>query len=169
MWNIRGILSSYFFNVIIGGLKMKNKLVVISLLAALLMTAVISLTGYLEDIALVPFLYAVREGIISPIIYLIVLDIVGVVGILSSMEAIAGWMKGKGTYAHFSIRKSPKNLLIGIVVTLGFNLLGVAHSIIFKAPLDESVFMSTILGLMIVALIILLFTIMMVGQRPAEA
>ncbi len=146
-WTISGILD-YFVNRNV--LKMKNKVVIESLLAAFLIAAFISFTGCLDDIIQVPFTYAVHEGIINPIVYLIVLDTLSVFAIVGSIRVITGWTEGEG---KLIAGESTKSHLIAITVTSGFNVLGLAHSIILKAPLDESLLKSTFSGLITVALI----------------
>lgn len=77
-----------------------------------------------------------------------------------------GWMKGKGTY-HISIRKSPEKLLISVLVTLGFNFVGLLISLTSNVPPEESIFTTTMIGLMVIGLMCLLYSTMIIRQAPA--
>ncbi|MGB9837968.1 hypothetical protein [Methanothermobacter sp.] len=139
---------------------MENKPIIISLLVAFIITSIISLTGYMEGAGLMPPKSAISS-------WIILLDIFVVGMTLGLIEAIYGWMKGKGTYVHINIRKSPEKLLISVLVTVGFNFLGLLISLTSKAPLEESIFTTTMIGFMVVALMCLLYSIMIIRQAPA--
>lgn len=139
---------------------MENKPIIISLLIAFIITTIISLTGYMEGTGLMP-----QKSAISS--WIILLDIFVVGMTLGLIEAILGWMKGKGTYVHINIRKSPEKLLISVLVTVGFNFLGLLISLTSKVPLEESIFTTTMIGFMVVALMCLLYSTMIIRQAPA--
>jgi hypothetical protein len=138
---------------------MENKPIIISLLIAFIITAIISLTGYMEGAGLIPPKSAINLGIVLADIF-----VVGVTYAL--IEAILGWMKGKGTYVN--IRNYPKYFLIGVLVTLGFNFLGLLISLISKVPFEESIFATTMIGFMVVGLMVLLYsTLIIIRQATA--
>jgi len=139
---------------------MENKPIIISLLIAFIITTIISLTGYMEGTGLMPPKSAISS-------WIILLDIFVVGMTLGLIEAILGWMKGKGTYVHINIRKSPEKLLISVLVTVGFNFLGLLISLTSKVPLEESIFTTTMIGFMVVALMGLLYSTMIIRQAPA--
>jgi hypothetical protein len=139
---------------------MENKPIIISLLVAFIITTIISLTGYMEGTGLMP-----QKSAISS--WIILLDIFVVGMTLGLIEAILGWIKGKGTYVHINIRKSPEKLLISVLVTVGFNFLGLLISLTSKVPLEESIFTTTMIGFMVVALMCLLYSTMIIRQAPA--
>ncbi|REE26297.1 hypothetical protein C7452_1258 [Methanothermobacter defluvii] len=139
---------------------MENKPIIISLLIAFIITTIISLTGYMEGTGLMP-----QKSAISS--WIILLDIFVVGMTLGLIEAILGWIKGKGTYVHINIRKSPEKLLISVLVTVGFNFLGLLISLTSKVPLEESIFTTTMIGFMVVALMCLLYSTMIIRQAPA--
>ncbi|MDI6841391.1 hypothetical protein [Methanothermobacter sp. KEPCO 2] len=139
---------------------MENKPIIISLLVAFIITTIISLTGYMEGTGLMPPKSAISS-------WIILLDIFVVGMTLGLIEAILGWMKGKGTYVHINIRKSPEKLLISVLVTVGFNFLGLLISLTSKVPLEESIFTTTMIGFMVVALMGLLYSTMIIRQAPA--
>ncbi|WP_432703680.1 hypothetical protein ACRERI_08125 [Methanothermobacter thermautotrophicus] len=139
---------------------MENKPIIISLLVAFIITTIISLTGYMEGAGLMP-----PKSAITGLIILLDMFVAGMtVGLI---EAILGWMKGKGTYVHINIRKSPEKLLIGVLVTLGFNFLGLLISLTSKVPPEESIFMTTMIGFMVVALMCLVYSTMIIRQGRA--
>lgn len=139
---------------------MENKPIIISLLVAFIITTIISLMGYMEGTGLMPPKSAISS-------WIILLDIFVVGMTLGLIEAILGWMKGKGTYVHINIRKSPEKLLISVLVTVGFNFLGLLISLTSKVPLEESIFTTTMIGFMVVALMGLLYSTMIIRQAPA--
>ena len=139
---------------------MENKPIIISLLIAFIITTIISLTRYMEGTGLMPPKSAISS-------WIILLDIFVVGMTLGLIEAILGWMKGKGTYVHINIRKSPEKLLISVLVTVGFNFLGLLISLTSKVPLEESIFTTTMIGFMVVALMGLLYSTMIIRQAPA--
>ncbi|BAZ99643.1 MULTISPECIES: hypothetical protein [unclassified Methanothermobacter] len=139
---------------------MENKPIIISLLIAFIITTIISLTRYMEGTGLMPPKSAISS-------WIILLDIFVVGMTLGLIEAILGWMKGKGTYVHINIRKSPEKLLISVLVTVGFNFLGLLISLTSKVPLEESIFTTTMIGFMVVALMCLLYSTMIIRQAPA--
>lgn len=139
---------------------MENKPIIISLLVAFIITTIISLTRYMEGTGLMPPKSAISS-------WIILLDIFVVGMTLGLIEAILGWMKGKGTYVHINIRKSPEKLLISVLVTVGFNFLGLLISLTSKVPLEESIFTTTMIGFMVVALMGLLYSTMIIRQAPA--
>jgi len=106
---------------------MKNKPFMSSILVVFILTLVMSFTGYLEKFT---FFYLINNSTIGFILCFVVLNVLTVYTIMELLKVTLRLVRNE-SYNY-------KNILISILITIGFNMGGGVYSTIFRMPLNES-------------------------------
>ncbi|MCE7700276.1 MAG: hypothetical protein K8E24_016070 [Methanobacterium paludis] len=108
---------------------MKNKYFVISVVLVFLIIALMLVTGSLH---LFSFSYFLKNSMMLSIAFLVILDALTVYTVIQLMEITSKWIKRKESSNDSNIKISSQILLISILITLGFNIIGIIYFFCLK-------------------------------------
>lgn len=137
---------------------MKNKYFVISVVLVFLITVLILVTGSLP---LFSFSYFLKNSMMLSIAFLVILDALTIYTVIQLMEITSKWIKRKESFNDTNIKISSQILLISILITLGFNIMGIIYFFVSRIYLDELIIAITFNGFVLFYMIYLIFRILL--------
>ncbi|MDO9044683.1 MAG: hypothetical protein Q7U35_05185 [Methanobacteriaceae archaeon] len=147
---------------------MKNRTFLFALIGIIIVTEIITLFANYNFSQIALFFSYFAKNSFTGLIYLILLNIVVFVMSFAIFSSLDGWVNNKGVYSKINFSENPQILLICIVTTLSFNILGYINYFILNTSIINSIVGNLWLGFLLLALTYLMFSILILVKKPYE-